>query len=62
MCFCAQRAIERERAACRNKWEALWLDQRRVPDNFPPTPIPRSSLCESLRYLLRPRSTRALPT
>jgi hypothetical protein len=44
-CGCATRHLARERAACRDRWEELWVDQHRAPDHFPPTPIPRSSLC-----------------
>lgn len=43
-CGCASRAMDRERAAARDQYELLWLDSRRQPDYFPPSPVPRSSL------------------
>lgn len=43
VCACVVRRMEVERASLPSDWERLWLDARRRPWHFPPTPLKVSS-------------------
>ena len=43
LCRCVRVAFATETVNCRDKWERLYLDALRFPENFPSRPVPQSS-------------------